>query len=230
MHILWGRGGRSAPPKFLQETPCAPCRNPDRTTPTPSTTGGTAEATPRTRSSETGPPAGRAIGRRETGGAAPGTGPETGWEATPRTIGGPRSSPSGRHQAAAAGNRDGGRPDGRARRPPTRAVGAAGAPRSRCHGAGAGNREGTGSAARAAAWKPARCGRGNPAAEQVDVQRGPSISYIEGPRTCFQDDACSARIRGTTRAHVAVLTADRPAPGGAGPPPRPHRRPLRCRS
>ena len=138
MHILWDAGGRPERRKNLAETPCAPCRNPDRTTPTPSTTGGTAEATPRTRESETGPPAGRAIGRRETGGANPGTGPETGWAATPRTIGGPRSSPSGRHQAAGAGDRDGGRPGGRARRPPTRAVGQAQAPRSRRHGSWSG--------------------------------------------------------------------------------------------
>ena len=49
-------------------------------------------------------------------------------------------------------------------------------------------------------------GRGNPTAGQVDVQRGPSISYIEGPRTYVQDDASPPRIRGTTRGVVAGLT------------------------
>jgi hypothetical protein len=59
---------------------------------------------------------------------------------------------------------------------------------------------------------------GQPAAEQVDVQRGPSISYIGGPRTYVQDDASRQRIRGTTRADVVVLTADRPAPGAQARP------------
>jgi len=170
----WGKSSRNFP-----ETPCAPCGNRRRTTPTPSTTGG--------------PLGGNFDGGTQRETAAHRRGP-TRISATPRTIGGRGTRPFGagdRGSDLLGGGspvRVGGQPQtgAAARRTRTAAADAIGGPRDCALGCGtpaqrAGDRERDGGPTDVRQHGRRSARQGQPDRRTGGRAAGPSISYIEGP-------------------------------------------------